>query len=125
MQTETQPSIGETLIDSRQAAKKLGCSVRHLDSLRAVGKIPFIRIGNLVRFSPTALDEMISEQLATHTRTAGEHSRAVSDDVRTLHQDGDSVAVIAQKLHLPESTVQHAVETGKLPEPKLQWPTPE
>ena len=67
MQNVVSDSIGETLIDSRQAAKKLGCSVRHLDSQRADGKVPFIRIGNLVRFSPTALDEWISRQLVTET----------------------------------------------------------
>ncbi|QDT50427.1 Helix-turn-helix domain protein [Symmachiella dynata] len=62
MQATASTPIGEALIDSRQAAKKLCCSVRHLDSQRAAGKIPFIRIGNLVRFSPVALDEWIREQ---------------------------------------------------------------
>ena len=56
-------AIGEELIDSRQAARKLRCSVRHLDSQRAAGNVPFIRIGNLVRFSPSALDEWVREQL--------------------------------------------------------------
>ena len=70
MQTTASEPIGETLIDSRQAAKKLGCSLRHLDSQRAAGKVPFIRIGNLVRFSPSALDHWIREQLTTDATTA-------------------------------------------------------
>ncbi|TWU14532.1 Helix-turn-helix domain protein [Symmachiella macrocystis] len=62
MKATASAPIGETLIDSRQAAKKLGCSVRHLDNQRAAGKIPFIRIGNLIRFSLASLDEWIREQ---------------------------------------------------------------
>ena len=70
MKATASAPIGETLIDSRQAATKLGCSVRHLDSQRAAGKVPFIKIGNLVRFSPTVLDEWIREKLTTESEVA-------------------------------------------------------
>lgn len=60
---DPKPPIGETLIDSRTAAKKLGCSLRHLDGLRLAGKVPHVRLGQLVRFSPAALDRWIVEQL--------------------------------------------------------------
>lgn len=63
MQTATQPTIGETLIDSRTAAKKLGCSLRHLDGLRLAGKVPHVRLGQLVRFSPSTLDRWVAEQM--------------------------------------------------------------
>ncbi|TWU14533.1 hypothetical protein CA54_34000 [Symmachiella macrocystis] len=51
-----------------------------------------------------------------------EERQAIVDDIRRLHQDGDSVAEIAQKLYLAEPTVQHAIERGKLPEPQPSTP---
>ena len=42
-----------------------------------------------------------------------EERQAIIDDIRGLHQNGNSVAVIAQKLHLPESTVQHVINNGE------------
>jgi excisionase family DNA binding protein len=54
--------IGTTLIDSKAAAKKLSCSLRHLDAMRLEGKIPHVRLGQLVRFSPAALDRWVQEQ---------------------------------------------------------------
>lgn len=67
MKTDAQNGIGEALIDSRQAAKKLGCSLRHLDGLRHAGKMPHVRLGMLVRFSPAALDAWIAEQISIST----------------------------------------------------------
>ena len=64
------PPIGETLIDSRTAAQKLGCSLRHLDGLRLAGKVPHVRLGQLVRFSPAALDRWIAEQMMDGTTEA-------------------------------------------------------
>lgn len=61
--TTTTDTIGETLIDSRTAAQKLGYSLQHLDGLRLAGKVPHVRLGQLVRFSPAALDEWIEEQM--------------------------------------------------------------
>lgn len=60
---DAKPTIGETLIDSRTAAQKLGCSLRHLDGLRLAGKVPHVRLGQLVRFSPATLDRWIEEQM--------------------------------------------------------------
>ncbi|QDT50426.1 hypothetical protein Pan258_44850 [Symmachiella dynata] len=49
--------------------------------------------------------------------------QATLDDILRLHQDGFSITDIAQKLHLPESTVQHVIDHGEPPEPQPQWPT--
>ena len=48
-------------------------------------------------------------------------SQAIVDDIRTLHQDGVSVAEIASRFHLPESTVQHVIATGTPPESQPLW----
>lgn len=48
------------------------------------------------------------------------NSKRIVHDILRLYQNGDSVADIVRKLHLPEPTVQHALEHGRLPEPELQ-----
>lgn len=58
---------GEILVDSPTAAKKLSCSLRHLDGLRLAGEVPHVRIGQLVRFSPRALDEWVAEKMQGKT----------------------------------------------------------
>ncbi|MCA9063648.1 MAG: hypothetical protein KDA96_11335 [Planctomycetaceae bacterium] len=52
-------------------------------------------------------------------------TKAIVDDIVKMHRNGDSVAAIAVKLHLPEPTVQHALDHGRLPEPQPQWSTPQ
>ncbi len=54
-----------------------------------------------------------------------EETQAIVRDIRALHQDGVSVTDIARRLHLPETTVQHAIAHGTLPESRPQWATPE
>ena len=48
-------------------------------------------------------------------------SQAVIDDVRRLAEQMTPVKSIAQKLHLDESVVRHAIEHGTLPEAPPQW----
>ena len=40
------------LIDKRGVAEMLGCSVRQVDSLREKEGLPFVKVGNLVKFIP-------------------------------------------------------------------------
>jgi predicted DNA-binding transcriptional regulator AlpA len=54
---------GELLWDSDRAANKLGLSARSLWSLTKSGDVPSMKIGRLVRYSPTALRDWIA---ATH-----------------------------------------------------------
>lgn len=49
------------------------------------------------------------------------NAKPIVDDIVKLNQNGDSVPDIAEKLHLPELTVQHALDHGRLPEPQPQW----
>ncbi|MCA9074633.1 MAG: helix-turn-helix domain-containing protein [Planctomycetaceae bacterium] len=48
--------------------------------------------------------------------------QAIIDEIHRFQQHGDSVAEIAAKLHLPETTVQHVVAHGEPPEAQPQWP---
>jgi hypothetical protein len=50
-----------------------------------------------------------------------DQAKPIVDDIVRLYQNGDSVAEIAEKLHLPEPTVQHALDHGRLPESQPKW----
>lgn len=50
--------VCETLSEA-QAAAMIGCSPRHLFSLRKAGLIPHTRVGNLVRYEREALRQWI------------------------------------------------------------------
>ncbi len=43
------------------AAKELQCSVRHIRSLVSDGRIPYGKVGRLVRFSPPRVREWLSK----------------------------------------------------------------
>ncbi len=45
----------------REAAAALGVSVRHLDQLIRRGVIPAIRLGQLVRFRPAAIEDALAK----------------------------------------------------------------
>ncbi|MEO1498757.1 MAG: excisionase family DNA-binding protein [Planctomycetota bacterium] len=48
------------LLDRRQAAHRLACSVRYIDQLAAEGRLKPVRMGRLVRFTPTELDRFVA-----------------------------------------------------------------
>jgi excisionase family DNA binding protein len=52
------------LVTEREAAKLLQVSPRTLWTLRNGGKVPFIRVGHQVRYSPEQLREWIKQQMA-------------------------------------------------------------
>jgi len=88
------------------------------------GPIPCIRIGKSVLYDWQQLEQWQAEQLNAaegEGQMTPEERQAIIDDIRRFHQDGDSFAEIAEKLHLPVSAVQHAIERGTLPEPQPQW----
>lgn len=51
------------LLTSREACKLLGISSRTLWAWKKEGRIPFIQIGRVVRFSRAALEAWVAEQL--------------------------------------------------------------
>lgn len=116
----------QLLWKGRRAAQACEISERQLwAQTQPRGPIPCVRIGNSVRYSPEALQRFFEsqQQEGTAERVSMVHNDAelsVVDIVR-LHRSGDSVAVIAEKLHLPVPTVQHALDHGRLPELQPQW----
>ena len=50
------------LLDVNAAAVRLGVSVRFVRRLVHQRRIPFVRLGKLIRFEPDALDEWIRAQ---------------------------------------------------------------
>jgi len=49
----------EELLDRKQAANLLKIGVITLDRLRKAGKIPYIKIGHLIRFTPEDIENCI------------------------------------------------------------------
>jgi len=47
------------LLDRKQTAELLKIGVITLDRLRKAGKIPYIKIGSLIRFTPEDIDNCI------------------------------------------------------------------
>jgi len=47
------------LLDRKQAAEQLKIGIITLDRLRKAGKIPFIKIGSLIRFTPEDIETCI------------------------------------------------------------------
>jgi hypothetical protein len=49
------------LLDEKAVAAMLSITQRHLRSLRAQRLVPFIRLGRLIRFDPSAVAEAVSK----------------------------------------------------------------
>jgi excisionase family DNA binding protein len=54
-----------TLFDKKQAAEALGISTVSVDRLRQEGKLPYRKIGHLVRFIPEDIENFISKSVGT------------------------------------------------------------
>lgn len=50
------------LIDMTTAAERLGVNHRHVRRLVSERRIPYVKVGRLVRFDPRDLDRWIGEQ---------------------------------------------------------------
>ncbi|MFG0331690.1 MAG: helix-turn-helix domain-containing protein [Phycisphaerales bacterium] len=67
----TVPAI---LINPREASVALGMSSRTLFTLTQEGRIPFVRIGRMVRYNPTLLEEWAQAQC--RAATSSNHDRS-------------------------------------------------
>ena len=66
--TETNPPVGGALLDPKAAAAFLNCSEWTLAAYRCEGKGPrFMRLGNRIRYTPSALAEWIEANTAAST----------------------------------------------------------
>ena len=52
--------MSEKLMTSVELAERLSCSVGHVRTLYQENRIPMIRIGRSVRFSPSAIDAWVA-----------------------------------------------------------------
>ena len=50
---------GKQLLDKKQMGSVLQCSVRQVDYLREKQGLPFVRIGNLIRFDLESVNQWI------------------------------------------------------------------
>ncbi|MCE9620091.1 MAG: helix-turn-helix domain-containing protein [Planctomycetes bacterium] len=57
------PGIASRYFDSKQAAKFLGISVRHLWTLKNQNLIPWFPLGRCVRYSPEVINAYLTEQM--------------------------------------------------------------
>lgn len=49
----------QSLLNEKQVAAALGVTARHVRSLRARGLIPYIKLGRIVKFSPTGVSDAL------------------------------------------------------------------
>jgi excisionase family DNA binding protein len=54
--------VNERLLDITTVADRLGTSVRHVRRLVFERRIPHTKVGGLVRFDPTAVDDWLDER---------------------------------------------------------------
>ena len=66
--TTTVP-VARLLLNSKEAAASMGISTKTLWTLTVGGKIPCIRLGKLVRYSPAALQDWIDANNGKIVRT--------------------------------------------------------
>jgi excisionase family DNA binding protein len=61
MKTQMQTNIGssENLLSRKQAAQRLGLSIRNLTYRIKDGSIPYVRLGRLIKIIPSDLDRYI------------------------------------------------------------------
>ena len=69
-----------SVLNKKDVAELLGCSVRQVDILRANGGLPFYRFGNLVRFSR----ESVQGWMKAQERVGGCCASLVREDAKEV-----------------------------------------
>ncbi|CAN5583740.1 hypothetical protein BH09VER1_BH09VER1_40270 [soil metagenome] len=62
----------EKLLNEREMAQRLSCGERHLRRMRQEGKVPYVRLGSLVRYDPAAVGRALERYVVEPT---GEEAR--------------------------------------------------
>jgi excisionase family DNA binding protein len=63
-------NIGSNLLDIPALADRLSITTRHVRRLISERRIPFIKVGRLVRFDPTAIEQWLDENRSDRPRLA-------------------------------------------------------
>jgi excisionase family DNA binding protein len=58
----TQAPFSSNLLNKKTAAEVLNVSLRTLDNHIKAGRLPFVKLGKLVRFIPSDIDKFIEER---------------------------------------------------------------
>ncbi len=61
--SNTQSYLPDRLLSQREAAQFLGVSTRYLWTLRTTGKLPFLKVGNRVKYRIEDLRRWAAEQV--------------------------------------------------------------
>jgi excisionase family DNA binding protein len=69
----------QPLLDINSVATQLGTSVRHIRRLVAEKRIPYLKVGHLVRFDPTELEVWLQRSRCDADRWLG--GKSSCDDV--------------------------------------------
>lgn len=62
----TQGVMDQILVNEREAARLLGVCEKTLYNLRTEGRVPHLRLGSRVLYSPDALKKWVESQLTTN-----------------------------------------------------------
>jgi len=57
-------SVESSLLDVNELAERLNISVRHVRRLVAERRVPYLKVGHLVRFDPAAIEAWVDELMA-------------------------------------------------------------
>ncbi len=106
---EIDSESGERLIDSREASKMLAVSVATVERLTSSGAIPSIKIGNLRRFSISALKQWI------HDAESKGKGRTTTDQTERVAPPKDAKpSKQSSKVSAKQSRPQPAFDASKL-----------
>ncbi len=61
--SQAQSQFPDRLLSQREAAQFLGVSSRYLWTLRVQGKLPYLRIGNRIKYRPEDLRKWAAERV--------------------------------------------------------------
>ncbi len=73
------PAAVPDLIDIKKLASRLGDSVRHIRRLVATKRIPYLKVGQLVRFDPDEITASLDAQRVAVSGTQVEASEGAGD----------------------------------------------
>ncbi len=60
---QARSNLADRLLSQREAAQFLGISTRYLHTLRAKGQLPFLRIGNRIKYRLQDLERWAEERV--------------------------------------------------------------
>jgi excisionase family DNA binding protein len=82
--TRSEAAAGRNLLDITGVAERLGVRVRYVRRLVAKRRIPYIKLGHLLRFDPAQIDEWLDGRASTRRSRRPDPGDAGPGDRRRL-----------------------------------------